>query len=170
VEPVSIVLAIRHPAGGGSLTSITRAGLLVCALLMAGCGGVTSLTADHSVTITSPSPLSTVSTPFVISWTSTRHQATYALFLDQVPISPGQTLSDLADEQCKHQPGCPDASYLAGLGIYITQSNQVTIPTLSAVGGTTGQENHPVHTATIVILNSQMRRVGESAWQVEFHA
>lgn len=130
-----------------------------------------SLVTDQSLAITAPAPLTTVSPPFVVSWTASRHRhSRFGVFVDQSPIAPGQSLQGLATTQCQHEPGCrPDASYLAGLGVYVTTSDHVTVPVLEPLAGADEQDAHPVHMVTIVLMNSEGRRIGEAAWQVEFH-
>jgi hypothetical protein len=135
---------------------------------LTGCGGG-SFVADQSVHITSPAPLTSVSRPFVVSWTASGHRdARFAVFVDQSPIAPGHSLRDLAAAQCSRQPGCPDPSYLAGLGVYVTGSDHVTVPVLVPLAGTAGREAYPVHVATLVLTDSSGRRTTDASWQVEF--
>ena len=131
-----------------------------------------SLVSDQSLALTAPAPLTTVSPPFVVSWTTSGHRhSRFGVFVDQSPIAPGQTLRVLATTQCQREPGCrPDASYLAGLGVYVTSSDHVRVPVLQPLAGTDEQDAHPVHTVTVVLMNAQGRRIGEAAWQVEFRA
>lgn len=153
-----------------------RLGLvLVCAIALAVAGletGSRSFVADQGLHITSPAPLATVSVPFTMAW-SGPHKAgrRYGVFVDSTPIAPGRSLRDMATQQCKRLPGCqPSASYLAGLGVYVSSSDQLTVPTLEPVGGVAGREGHPVHTARVVVLDFSGRRVGDAAWEVEFRA
>jgi hypothetical protein len=139
-----------------------------CLVGLTGCG-VGSFVTNQSVHVISPAPLTTVSAPFVVAWTvSGRTGPRFAVFVDQSPIAPGQSIDDLASQQCQRQPGCVNASYLAGLGVFLTASDQVTVPVLAPLGGAAGREAFPVHTVTVVLMDSQGRRVGDAAWRVEF--
>ena len=136
-----------------------------------GCGG--SLVADRAVHVTAPAALSSVTTPFTATWTSSEKSThRYAVFVDRLPIPPGHTLRDVALDQCKRQPSCyPDATYLAGLGIYLTADKSVTIPTLKVQGGLAGTEHPAFHNLTVVLFSGDGttgHRVGEAAWEVEF--
>jgi hypothetical protein len=77
-------------------------------------------------------------------------------------------MRDLADDRCKRQAQCPDATYLATKGVYVTSSNSVTVAALPAVGGVGGTAPKPAHTATVVLLDRSSRRVGDANWTVEF--
>src|SRR5437762_2087715 len=108
------------------------------ATALSGCGA-TAFSADESIRITSPAPLTKVSIPFDVSWTvaSTRDRS-FAVFVDRSPIAAGHSLRDLASDQCKRQRGCPDAAYLAGLGVYLTTTDHVTVQALLQLAGTAG--------------------------------
>jgi hypothetical protein len=153
---------------------VTRRCLALCLLCasVAGCAGAPrAFVADQRLRITSPTVLGTVTTPFSVSWTGSRPgDHSYAVFVDRMPFGPGETVRDLADRQCKHEPGCPDAEYLAGLGVYVTTSQSVEVTHLVPLGGTAGRASHPVHTLTVIALDGRGRRRGEAAWTVEFRA
>jgi hypothetical protein len=158
------------------LRPLLWASAVVVAALLAlsiGQGGARSFTLDSTVRIVSPAPLSTVSQPSVIRWTGGRRGEKFAVFVDLTPIGPGHNLRDLATPDCKQAPTCePTADYLAGLGVFLTSSDEVTVPMLQPVGGVEGENGratHPVHTATVVEMNSADERVGDASWQVQFH-
>lgn len=146
---------------------------MVLAAGLSSCGG--SLVASQAVHITSPAPLTTVTSPFNASWTTSGGgHYRYAVFVDRVPIAPGHTMRDLALDECKRIPTCfPDATYLSGLGVYITSQDQLAVQTLPIVVGMEGNEHPPIHTLTVVLFSGQGattagHRVGDAAWQVEF--
>ena len=145
------------------------AALVLAAAGMAACGQ-TPFVADQTIHVLTPAPLATVSAPFVVSWTGAGlSDNRFAVFVDRTPIAPGHSLRDLATDQCKRQPGCPGDVYLAGLGVFLTDSDRVTVPVLQPLaGGTASRQAHPVRTLTLVVMDAQGRRVGDSAWQVEF--
>lgn len=145
-------------------------GLLPAIVLLAGCGSP-RWTLDQSVVILSPSSLSTVSVPFDIQWKpSGLAPVKYGVFIDTAPMAPGHGVADMVDSMCKLTPGCPDASYLAGRGVYLTSATHLAIDQLNPVGGTDGRRSHPVHTVTIVRMDGNGHRLGEASWTVEFHA
>jgi hypothetical protein len=142
-------------------------GLLV---VLTGCAGTPrTFLHDTHLQITAPAPLTTVSLPFTVAWSTTRRgDGAYAVFVDRSPVPPGHTLRDVADAQCKRVTHCPDAAYLAGRGVYVTPSDQLQIDTLPLVGGTAGRARSPAHTIAIVALDAQGRRRGDNIWTVEF--
>jgi hypothetical protein len=156
------------------LIGVTRAGILLSlasTLVVAGCASASrAFFVDESVHITSPAPLTTVSAPFEVTWIATGSaDRGYALFVDRSPIAPGHSVRDLATDQCKRLPNCqPDAGYLAGLGVFLTHSDEVTVPNLEPLAGTASREQHPVHTFTVVVMDSNGHRLGDAAWQGEF--
>jgi hypothetical protein len=85
-------------------------------------------------------------------------------------MAPGSTLRDLAGRVCKDQTECPSAAYLAGLGVYLTSSREVTISSLPELSGTNLREPHSVHTVSIVLINAAGRRINATSWQSEFRA
>jgi hypothetical protein len=145
------------------------AGVMVLAALPSGSRAFSS---DRSLWITSPAPLSVVTPPFQVTWTARPapgHQ--YALFVDSPPIEPGSNLRQLSLQSCKRVPTCqPSAGYLAGIGVYITATDQVTVQTLQPLGGLGQGERYQVHQVTIVETDSSGRRVGSAAWEMEFRA
>jgi hypothetical protein len=127
---------------------------------------------DDRVTIVAPGDRETVDVPLTIRWTThDLHPAggtpTFALFVDQAPIRPGQNLRAIADDACRHRSGCPDAAYLSDHHVYVTTEQAVILDVLPPPTGqrTSGKNRHH---ATIVLLDSAGRRIGEQAYTVEF--
>jgi hypothetical protein len=146
---------------------------LVALMAGAGCnGGSRTFIADEHVYITSPAPLSTVTTPFTVTWQAPKRQGQrYAVFVDQSPLSPGANLRDLAGESCRQVSSCePNPSYLNNIGVYLTNADHVGIATLPSVGGIDSHQKNPIHTLTLVLMNASGDRVGTQAWQVQFRA
>lgn len=135
-----------------------------------------SFRVDNRVKIISPRRDATLSLPFTLRWTvknfhvvqpgspSDASAGYFAVFIDATPMRPGQKLDAIAkgDVTCQRVAGCPNASYYAGRGIYTTTNTQFVVSKLP--DASTGK----AHRATIVLLNSAGRRIGESAFRVDF--
>lgn len=151
-----------------------RADRVVIALVLltslSACAGLSDLRADQ-LTITSPSPLSTVQLPVTVEWhahdlPSSVNQ--FAVFVDRGPMSPGADVRSLVDDGCRRRRGCPDAPYLRTLGIYLTSDQHLALPSLPSLGGLSAQTSQPVHHVVVVGLDQQGRRVGEFSATSEF--
>ena len=139
--------------------------------VLVGCSTAGGFALDDHVRIDRPRDLQTVALPLRLSWQT--HDlppgfARFAVLVDRLPLSPGRTVRSLADAACKRRPGCPDDTYLRQLNVYVTADNFVSIPTVPLVPGVTGRAAHPVHRATVFLLDRQGRRVGGSADTVTF--
>src|SRR6058998_213954 len=112
--------------------TLRRAALaLTGALLVGGCG-IThvqdlSFRVDNRLHFTTPKARSKLHQPVRLAWTirdfrvtaprsepPSRDAGYFALFVDQTPIKPGQTMRAVAsgDPSCRRDPACPDAAYL----------------------------------------------------------
>ena len=89
----------------------------------------------------------------------------FAIFIDRAPVRPGQTLAAIADRQCRRTPGCVNAGYLSDRGVYTTTSDSLT---LTQVASLNSYQNVQTHEATVVLVDSAGKRVGESAWYLDF--
>jgi hypothetical protein len=148
------------------LTLVAAAGAAATALT--GCGGAQrAFVVDDHVRITAPAPLAVVSTPFTVRWTAGRSDDRYAVFVDRDPMAAGHSLRDLADDQCKQVRGCPDESYFANRGVFVTSRSQVEIPLLPILKGTGARARHPRHTITVITIDDHGRRSSDGSWQVE---
>ena len=148
---------------------VAAAGVVASALLDAGCGGGLNFSHDARLSIIGPRSLSTVSTPVHLRWTGrlpTGSTTKYAVFVDALPVHPGQNLRSLAGKVCAHAPGCVDAAWLNRHFVFLTGGNQLELGALPILG--TAKADRDMHTATIVLVNSAWTRLGESAWSVTF--
>ena len=145
------------------------AGVVASGLLNAACGGGLLFSHDTRLSIISPRSLATVSTPVHLRWTGqlpTGNSATYAVFLDALPVHPGQNLRSQAGKVCANAPGCVDIAWLNRHFVYLTRGNRLELDALPILG--TAKADPDRHTATIVLVNSAWTRLGESAWAVTF--
>lgn len=162
-----------------------RGGRLAAALLAAalsGCGFSTTglaFTNDDRIEILSPKDREKHRLPVTIDWAvddfeitgpgrgSGDNEGYFAVFVDSAPIPPGKTLRHVArkDPTCRASNGCPDEQYLEARGVYTTTETELTLETLRSSGLDGRREFHEV---TVVLLDPEGRRVGESAWYVRF--
>jgi len=131
------------------------------------------------VKIVSPQNHSSQRLPVTVRWTSHGFKVTgpdgaarpdagyYALFLDREPPAPGQPVSVLAkdDPRCSPRDGCPDAKWFADHHIYPTTATQFVIDVLPTFSK---EDREKFHEVTVVLLDGTGRRIGESAFSVEF--
>lgn len=132
-----------------------------------------SFVQDERVTITAPRDRETVSLPLRLDWEVEDFEVgpgrgSFAVFIDRAPQPAGKNVASLFedDDGCRGRPGCPDEAYLADHGVFVTTETSLTVanlPQLSSGG------RRDVHEATIVLLDAEGRRVGESAWFVNFN-
>jgi hypothetical protein len=129
---------------------------------------------DERVDITSPDDRADVTLPLTISWTADGVEPAddggpyFAVFVDQPPIRPGQSLRSVADDSCNRTPGCPDLDYFRDRSIYVTETTSVELDVIPQRSGqrTGGDDSHE---ATIVLVDADGRRIGEAAYTVQFN-
>jgi len=168
----------RAAASGRAVTTL----LVTVAVLAPGCAAHgLDFRQDTRVHILRPHNDSTVELPVTISWRVGDFNVTgpddgagsdagyFGVFVDRAPQPPGQPLSWFArhDQSCATPAQCITPTYLADRNVYTTTLTQFTITQLprSTLGSIGGRELHDV---TIALLDGQGRRIGESAFYVEF--
>lgn len=140
--------------------------LALAAALLTSCSGL-QFAQDASVKIVDPPSLATVATPVALRWTGRAPSgSSYAVFVDSLPVHPGQNLRSLAGKTCANAPGCADRAYLERHFVFLTEQDHVELDALPILG--TPKSDPDMHTVTIVLVDSSWRRVGESAWSVTF--
>ncbi len=134
---------------------------------------------DDRLQFSAPASRALVKAPLTVSWemtdftpsgldgSSSNRSGAFAVFVDRAPMPVGKDLKWLArsDSGCKRDPRCPDATYLADRGVYLTTDQTLTIPTLPAAGDGVGDEQHYVN---VVLVDGTGHRIGESAWYRPF--
>jgi hypothetical protein len=156
----------------------TSAYLAILAVALAGASCATSGLAfekNEQIQVVAPRALQEVKPPFVMRWTGEVEDASsYAVFVDRAPMAPNQSLRDYAASQCAGTPLCPadgkealDA-WLAQRGIFPAGPAKVRVPFVTARGPSTEKDTRDVHEAIVVALGPGGRRLGESAWSVNF--
>lgn len=121
---------------------------------------------DRRVDIVTPGDRAKVELPTTIRWTTKDFDGTYAVFVDRAPQPPGETLEWFArrDQTCKSSSGCPDRSWFTDRWIFRTAKTSFE---LRSVPELRGEEKHQFHDVTIVLLDHEGRRVGESAFGLQ---
>jgi len=154
--------------------------LAVLTVLASGCS-ISSLqfTNDHRLHFESPANRSQATEPVSVRWTMRDFTVTgpdgkhakdagyFVAFVDKAPMPVGKDLRSLAgdDKSCQRDPRCPDETYLNDRSVYTTTKTELTIPILPAPAR---QRNRNDHTVTVVLVDGAGRRIGESAWSLDF--
>jgi len=136
---------------------------------------------DQRLTFIAPHNYQVVSLPVTISWeirdfTPTARRSSvptpgagyFALFVDQTPIAPGQTMDAVAagDNTCDIHMGCPNAQYLAEHQIYTTAKTSFSLQQVATLPNDPYKQQ--LHQVTIVLLNATGHRIGQSSWTIGF--
>ena len=153
--------------------------VLVLALLTACTTEGLAFKIDDRVRIVDPSYREVVEQPVTLDWEVTDEALAdqvggdiqFGLLMDIDPQPPGESLDYFGrnDPTCVNSPSCPDAKYLRDHGIHVTSETEMTFNTLPIAPGVdleAGQSD--VHFATLILLDANGVRVGESAWQITF--
>ena len=130
---------------------------------------------DQRVQVVSPEDEATVSLPLTLRWTvrdfevvapgsPVRDGAGYfAVFVDATPMRPGKTLESLREADAVCEDPCDDDSYFPARGIYPTAGTELVLEELPPASS-----DDEDHRATIVLLDGEGRRIGESSFHVDF--
>lgn len=103
-----------------------------------------------------------------IDGTDDSGRGAFAVFFDREPMAPGRDLASLAedDNDCR-PPECPNEAWFRQRFIFVTTETSVRVAALPDLRGRdSGLDRHE---ATIVLVNGEGRRIGESAFAREFY-
>ena len=157
--------------------------LLAVPMLLGGCANFSELqfVQDHRLVFSAPDNNELVETPFVLKWRMddfkvlpgrsnadpTQDAGYFAVFVDLAPVKPNHTLDDVGDNDpaCEGDPRCPDRQYLNAKGVYVTHEPRLR---LDVVAPLPDKERVQQHEVTVVLLDAEGRRIGESAWYLKF--
>ncbi|MHB8669243.1 MAG: hypothetical protein ACYDAD_01580 [Acidimicrobiales bacterium] len=150
----------RPRAQGGSV-------LALLSLLTACANHGLAFWGNARVEVTRPTPQARSNLPVTVEWTGPA--GAYAVFIDRSPMPPGKDVRWLArdDDACRKAPGCPDATWLAARGVYVTTSKSVVVSTISTTTAGRHRSDH-AHRAVIVPLDAGGGRSGEQAYSRTF--
>ena len=165
---------------GSTLGAVAAA--VLTALVTTSCGFSTTdlaFTNDERLRILAPREREKVRIPVTIQWEIDDFEVTgpargegdnegyFAVFVDASPMPPGEPLRWVArkDRSCRPADGCPAEEYLAARGVYTTTETELVLETLRNPNREGRREFHEV---TVVLLDRNGVRIGESAWHVRF--
>jgi hypothetical protein len=172
----------RVEAGG---RAVLRAALALTLVAAGGCGLLhpadLNYRVDHRLHFLGPPARGLVTTPLTVRWTISgftvhppggptpprRDQGYFAVFVDRAPIRPGESMRAVAadDLRCLHAPGCPDEAYLEARMVYTTRVPSLTVEHVPPLRGSA--ERVQLHTITVVLMDTDGRRIGESSWALD---
>ena len=143
------------------------------ALLIAGSACGTSGLAfkqDRRVDIVAPHERSKVTLPVDIAWTAKNVTEGFAVLVDQAPPRPGRTLGSIFSgaDTCRGKEGrqlCEQSNFLSQRNVFRTTANQFRIEQVPRLQG--NDKKRQFHEVTLILVDSNGRRVGESAWSVQ---
>lgn len=164
-----------------------RAGLvLVLCVSLSGClAEGLAFRVDDRLTFTSPKDRSTVRLPVVVDWEIRDFEVVapgaavrpgegyFAVFVDRAPMPPRKSMRWIFrdDEDCRAADGCPNEVDLASIGIYTTTETRLVLEQIAPPPTRDDEEDDDDperHRVTVVLLDAAGKRLGESAFQVEF--
>ena len=152
--------------------SARRAAVVGLVALLAGCGvdGL-AFTEDERLDIVRPGHDDEVALPVELAWDvdpGPLADGTYrfGVLIDRSPPPPGKALAWLfRDDDSCGDDGCPDPAYRAERGVFETADTRLRVAQMPL---NVDRRDQADHEATVVLLDRDGKRVGESAWVVEF--
>ena len=134
---------------------------------------------DRRVEIVSPGYRELVGQPVTVDWEVHSDELedelasglSFGVYVDIDPQPPGEPLEHFArdDPQCLESPTCPDTQYFRQRGIHTTSETEMTFTQLPIAPGVDLERSDPdFHEVTLVLLDEDGVRVGESAWAIIF--
>jgi hypothetical protein len=134
---------------------------------------------DRRVEVISPDYRELVDLPVRVDWDVTdeglannlRSGTQFGVYVDIDPQPPGEPLEYFArdDPECRKSQTCPDARYLRQRGIHTTTESEMTFGSLPIAPGVDLERGDPdFHEVTLVLLDEEGVRIGESAWALTF--
>ena len=154
------------------MTRRTAGAAVVLLLATSSCGWSNlAFRQDDRLRFVTPEDRAEVSLPLTVRWTVEDFEVgpdagSFAVFVDRAPQPPGKPLAWLArdDDSCRAGDGCPDEEWYALRDVYPTTDEELTIDQLSS----RSDDRRELHEITVVLLDEEGRRVGETGWTREF--
>ena len=149
--------------------ALVAVGIAAGAVLCTACGDGLQFADDARVSFISPHDLDAVSLPVRVRWTNALPAGStleYAVFVDDLPVHPGQSLRSLADASCASVRSCVDEAFLNRHFVYLTHEPAIELEALPILDPAKGEPD--MHEVTVVLVDGDWHRSGESAWRVTF--
>lgn len=138
-----------------------------------------AFTEDRRVEILAPDYRELVDLPVTVDWQVTNDKLAqrlgsdiqFGVFVDIDPQPPGEPLSYFArnDPTCERPGSCSGIQYLRQRGIHTTSETEMTFRTLPIAAGVDLERGDPdFHEVTLILLDNEGVRIGESAWAIIF--
>lgn len=152
--------------------AVRRIALLLAIVAVAnGCAvrGV-SFRQDDRLSFVAPDDRAEITLPVTVTWKvddfDVPTDGSYAVFVDRAPQPPGKTLEWLArnDDSCRAGDGCPGAKWFNERDVFPTSKTSLKIERLPA----RSDDRREFHEVTVVLVDRNGRRVGETGWTLEF--
>ena len=132
---------------------------LFAVLVGSGCQTQLLFRNDHRITITTPSSFANVHKPLTIRWVTRDFTAPqdghYEVFLDRDPQPPGESLHYFAGQSLQF--------------IWTVDTTSFRVPYLPLPDPNAPQLEQEHHTVTVILVDTQGRRIGETSGFVEFY-
>jgi hypothetical protein len=148
---------------------------MLAALPACGVSGL-SFVQDKRVDIVRPADRSEVRLPITVDW-DVEHFAvgagkgSFGVFVDRAPQRPNKTLAWIfrGNDSCRGgnlEAICSSRAFLAQRYVFSTTSTSFRVTQVPRLIGS--QSGRQLHEVTIVLLDEHGKRIGESAWSVQF--
>jgi hypothetical protein len=144
-------------------------GFALAALLAPGCAvSGLAFAQDDRIEIEAPGDNETVSLPFEVRWSARDYDGRFVVLFDRTPMRPGRHLRSLvpAGDPCLARSSCPDEEWLAERHVFVTSDTRITVEDLPEER--TNNRAKDRHEMTIVLLDDDGKRLGESVFVREF--
>jgi hypothetical protein len=145
--------------------------MIAIALLTSGCGiSGLAFRQDDRLSFVTPDDRAEVTLPLTVRWEvedfDVPADGFYAVFVDRAPQPPGRTLTWLArnDDSCRAADSCPDEAWFAERDVFPTKETELRIDRLPA----RADDRREFHEVTVVLVDAEGRRIGETGWTLEF--
>ncbi|MBI4932731.1 MAG: hypothetical protein HY828_02560 [Actinobacteria bacterium] len=153
-----------------------RLALVAVAVGLSGCAtGDLSFRQDVRLSIVDPADRSDVAQPFEVRWTlrdPRPNELQFAMLVDQRPPRPGQSIESLLPDEVRDSTRCDAAcrtAALAARGVTVTTDTASVVERLARRHGVSAERRRR-HEVSVIVLDADLRRVGEAIAVVEVDA
>lgn len=150
--------------------------VLVLTLATTACGEDLAFVSSGALEDGGPLTIEPAPLPLVLTWQASEDvlasvgagERWFVVFVDRAPVAPGDSIGDLVDDDCLATTGCPDQSWFADRGVYVTTEPRLLLG--AAMDRRTSERTGAVdrHLATVVVADGTGTRVGDTAVTLPF--